>query len=122
MMPFYYPGDIYTRPEGVEEDPDWVMREREAFGTYRDLNADGEMDHNEVKEWLIPSSYNAAGAEAKHLIYESDKNKVRIGISICIVMCCLQEIRICVNPCSISPVFIHFFTENLNSSKKKGLI
>ncbi|XP_072047360.1 calumenin-B-like [Amphiura filiformis] len=71
-----YIADIYKRPaEGVEEDPDWVKQERESFGIYRDRNGDGFMDFAEVKEWLIPTEYSAAEAEAKHLIYESDKNK-----------------------------------------------
>ena len=57
-------------------DPDWVVTERESFSVYRDTNADGYMDHNEVREWLLPSSYDIAESEAKHLIHEVDQNDV----------------------------------------------
>ena len=60
-----------------EAEPDWVKGEREQFSTYRDKNSDGHMDHDEVKDWLLPSDYDHSKAEANHLIYESDKNKVR---------------------------------------------
>ncbi|CAC5409695.1 unnamed protein product [Mytilus coruscus] len=33
------------------------------------------MDHEEVKDWIIPPDYDHTDAEAKHLIYESDTNK-----------------------------------------------
>jgi hypothetical protein len=35
------------------------------------------MDKDEVKNWIIPPNYDHSEAEAKHLIYETDENKVR---------------------------------------------
>lgn len=62
---------------GSEEDePDWVKNEREQFALYRDKDNDGVMDKSEVKDWILPSDYNHAEAEALHLLHESDENKV----------------------------------------------
>lgn len=74
-LPFV--GDMWRGEKEGEAEPDWVKGEREQFSTYRDKNADGHMDHDEVKDWLLPSDYDHSKAEANHLIYESDKNKVR---------------------------------------------
>ena len=63
-------------PNQDGEEPEWVKSEREQFNTYRDKNSDGKMDHDEVKDWIIPPDYDHTDAEAKHLIYESDTNKV----------------------------------------------
>jgi len=70
-------GDMWpdANKEGAEE-PDWVKTEREQFSMYRDKNKDGFMDREEVKDWIIPDDYDHADAEAKHLIYESDGNRV----------------------------------------------
>ena len=38
------------------------------------------MDFEEIKSWILPIDYNHAEAEAKHLIYKSDKNKVSCGM------------------------------------------
>lgn len=61
-----------------EEEPEWVKNEREQYNQYRDKNGDGIMDAEEVKAWIIPPEYDHAEAEAKHLIYESDKDKVGV--------------------------------------------
>lgn len=63
-------------PNQEEEEPDWVKSEREQFNTYRDSNKDGKMDNDEVKHWIIPPDYDHSQAEAKHLLYESDDDKV----------------------------------------------
>ena len=71
-------GDMYSpedHEDGVEE-PEWVKTEREQFSQYRDENKDGKMDKEEVKRWILPDNYNHAEAEAKHLMYETDSNKV----------------------------------------------
>ncbi|XP_052065479.1 calumenin-like isoform X2 [Mytilus californianus] len=68
-----YIGDMWPNQDG--EEPEWVKSEREQFNTYRDKNSDGKMDHEEVKDWIIPPDYDHTDAEAKHLIYESDTNK-----------------------------------------------
>jgi len=56
--------------------PEWVETEREHFSKYRDTDKDGYMNHLEVKNWISPPDYEHTSAEAKHLIYESDINKV----------------------------------------------
>lgn len=63
-------------PSNGEEEPQWVQTEREHFSKWRDLNKDGKMDHDEVKHWIMPEDYDHAQSESKHLIHESDKNKV----------------------------------------------
>ncbi|VDI68875.1 calumenin-like isoform X2 [Mytilus galloprovincialis] len=68
-----YIGDMWPNKDG--EEPEWVKSEREQFNTYRDKNSDGKMDHEEVKDWIIPPDYDHTDAESKHLIYESDTNK-----------------------------------------------
>ena len=59
-----------------EEEPEWVKTEREQFSSFRDKNKDDFMDKEEVKEWILPADYDHSEAEAKHLIYESDSNRV----------------------------------------------
>ena len=64
------------KEEGAEE-PEWVKTEREQFTEYRDQNKDGKMDKEEVKSWILPDNYDHAEAEAKHLMYEADSDKVK---------------------------------------------
>ncbi|ERE84649.1 calumenin [Cricetulus griseus] len=47
----------------------------EQFVEFRDKNRDGKMDKEETKDWILPSDYDHAEAEARHLVYESDQNK-----------------------------------------------
>lgn len=71
-------GDIwpqFEREEGADE-PDWVKTEREHFNKHRDKNNDGSLDKEEISAWISPPDYDHAHAEAKHLIYEADTNKV----------------------------------------------
>ncbi|XP_069057086.1 reticulocalbin-3 isoform X3 [Pleurodeles waltl] len=69
-----YIGDMYST-ENDEPEPDWVKSERQQFLDFRDLNKDGKMDHSEISHWIMPPDYDHADVEAKHLIYESDKDK-----------------------------------------------
>ncbi|KAM9327372.1 calumenin-A isoform 1-T2 [Pholidichthys leucotaenia] len=69
-----YIGDMYPLEEG-EEEPEWVASERQQFLEFRDKNNDGKMDKEETLDWILPSDYDHAEAEAKHLLYESDSNK-----------------------------------------------
>lgn len=69
------PGDMYTAEEG-EEEPEWVETERQQFSEFRDKNNDGKMDKEETLDWILPPDYDHAEAEAKHLLHESDANKV----------------------------------------------
>ncbi|KAL9704612.1 hypothetical protein quinque_008130 [Culex quinquefasciatus] len=39
-----------------------------------DKDKDGLMDHQEVKDWIIPADFDHAEAEARHLIYEADSD------------------------------------------------
>lgn len=45
------------------------------FHTNRDINKDGVMDKEEVKEWMFPSNYDAVKSEVSHLIYHADTDK-----------------------------------------------
>jgi len=60
------------------EEPEWVKSEREQFSKYRDLNNDGFMDRDEVQQWISPPDYDHTAAEAKHLMFESDADKVQL--------------------------------------------
>lgn len=69
-----YIGDMYASEDG-EEDPEWVATERQQFSEFRDKNNDGKMDKEETLDWILPSDYDHAEAEAKHLLHESDANQ-----------------------------------------------
>ncbi|ODM97252.1 Calumenin [Orchesella cincta] len=66
-----YISDLY-RGEPGDEEPTWVENERDSFRTYRDKNNDGVLDHDEVKQWIMPDEYDHAEAESNHLIHTSD--------------------------------------------------
>lgn len=71
-----YIADLYSPEDGPTQSvPEWVKREREQFKQYRDFNKDGYLDRTEVKEWIVPTNFDHAEAEAKHLIFEADSNK-----------------------------------------------
>ncbi|XP_040835987.1 reticulocalbin-1 isoform X1 [Ochotona curzoniae] len=69
-----YIADMFSHEENGPE-PDWVVSEREQFDEFRDLNKDGKLDKDEIRHWILPQDYDHAQAEARHLVYESDKNK-----------------------------------------------
>lgn len=57
-----------------KEDEDGELSEREHFYE-RDINKDGKLDIQEMTAWILSQDYgDLAGAEAKHLISESDEN------------------------------------------------
>ncbi len=67
------------RPDGSDrnaEEPDWVKSERDMFKQYRDTDKDGKLNKNEMKEWIMPSNFDHAEAEAKHLLHMADDDKV----------------------------------------------
>ncbi|XP_022106337.1 calumenin-B-like isoform X1 [Acanthaster planci] len=70
-----YIGDMYRENNDGAEEPEWVKTEREQFAQFRDKNHDGFMDLEEVGEWILPTEYDHIEAEAKHLIFEADKDK-----------------------------------------------
>lgn len=59
-----------------EPEPDWVARERAQFREHRDLDKNGKMDRHEVGEWIMPSGYDPVEAEAQHLFYHADRDRV----------------------------------------------
>ncbi|KAM5249011.1 reticulocalbin-1 [Ctenodactylus gundi] len=69
-----YIADMFSHEDNGPE-PDWVLSEREQFSDFRDLNKDGKLDQDEIRHWILPQDYDHAQAEARHLVYESDKNK-----------------------------------------------
>ncbi|XP_034937858.1 calumenin-A [Chelonus insularis] len=69
-----YIDDMYRPEEEEGEEPEWVKNEREQFSNYRDKDGNGFMDNEEIKNWIIPEDFDHAEAEAKHLIYEADKD------------------------------------------------
>ncbi|XP_005364081.1 reticulocalbin-1 [Microtus oregoni] len=69
-----YIADMFSHEDNGPE-PDWVLSEREQFNDFRDLNKDGKLDKDEIRHWILPQDYDHAQAEARHLVYESDKNK-----------------------------------------------
>lgn len=62
--------------EGDGDEPEWVTTERQQFTEFRDKNKDGKMDKDETRDWILPQDYDHAEAEAKHLVYEADGDKV----------------------------------------------
>lgn len=68
--------------DGNADEPEWVKTEREQFVEFRDKNRDGKMDKEETKDWILPSDYDHAEAEARHLVYESDQNKVSVPFKV----------------------------------------
>lgn len=73
---FCFTADMFAHEDGGPE-PDWVRIERDQFSDFRDLNKDGKMDLEEIRHWILPQDYDHAQAEARHLVYESDTDKVR---------------------------------------------
>lgn len=71
---------MFAHEDGGPE-PDWVRTEREQFSDFRDLNKDGKMDQDEIRHWIMPQDYDHAQAEARHLVYESDQDKVPYTVS-----------------------------------------
>lgn len=67
-----YIGDMFKGEDDGEDEPEWVKNERDIFVNFRDKDKDGVMDAEEVKDWIIPSDFDHAEAEARHLIYEAD--------------------------------------------------
>ncbi|XP_055375309.1 calumenin-A [Condylostylus longicornis] len=69
-----YIGDMYKHSEN-EEEPDWVVSERDVFKKFRDHDGDGFLNKEEIHEWITPKDFDHAEAEAKHLVFEADTNE-----------------------------------------------
>ena len=70
-----YISDLYSPDErSTQYVPEWVSKEREQFRNYRDKNHDGFLDRDEIRDWIVPTNYDHAQAEARHLIHEADSD------------------------------------------------
>lgn len=78
--PLIAKGDMFKPESEGDTEPAWVTQEREQFGLYRDRDGDGKMNAQEIGEWILPTEYDHAEAEAKHLMYEADVNKVSVSV------------------------------------------
>ncbi|XP_016984148.1 calumenin-B [Drosophila rhopaloa] len=67
-----YIGDMYRSANAEDEEPEWVANEREAFSNHRDLDKDGYLNEEEVKQWISPQDFDHSESEAKHLLFEAD--------------------------------------------------
>ncbi|KRZ30565.1 Calumenin [Trichinella pseudospiralis] len=69
-----YITDMYRAEDYPEqkEEPEWVKSERQMFKEHRDKDKDGKMDREELKEWLMPTNFDHAEAESRHLIHIAD--------------------------------------------------
>lgn len=83
---------MFAHEEGGPE-PDWIKTEREQFSDFRDLNKDGKMDQDEIRHWIMPQDYDHAQAEARHLVYESDQDKVRCPFRTAVVIVSLSRVN-----------------------------
>jgi Ca2+-binding EF-hand superfamily protein len=67
-----YISDMYHPDNEDEEEPEWLKIEIEHFRTIRDKDGDGFLNHDEVRDWLLPVEYDHIEAEAQHLVSECD--------------------------------------------------
>ncbi|KAI6240121.1 Calumenin-A [Aphelenchoides fujianensis] len=73
-----YIGDMYRPadyPELNGKEPEWVQAERDMFREHRDKDADGKLNKEEMREWIMPLNFDHAEAEAKHLVGIADDDK-----------------------------------------------
>lgn len=69
-----YIGDMWLEEDDGEE-PEWVEEERKQFHDFRDKDKSGFLEDEEVRNWILPSEYDHAEGEAKHLIESADTNQ-----------------------------------------------
>ena len=106
--PLSPPDDLWPAYERQEDEPEpnWVQSEREQFSTHRDKDADGRLSKEEVAQWVMPDGFDHAKAEAAHLVYEADVDKVCVCVCVCVcayVRAC-GRMRACVVLCSVCSV------------------
>ena len=58
--------------EDEGDEPDWVEEERRQFHEFRDKDKSGFLENDEVRDWILPSEYDHAEGEARHLIESCD--------------------------------------------------
>lgn len=66
-----YIGDMWHEEDDGEE-PEWVEEERRQFHEFRDADKSGYLENQEVRDWILPSEYDHAEGEARHLIESCD--------------------------------------------------
>merc|ERR1712130_462720 len=69
-----YIGDMWLEDEDEGEEPDWVEEERKQFHDFRDKDQSGFLENEEVRDWILPSEYDHAEGEARHLIESADSD------------------------------------------------
>ncbi|KAM9530533.1 calumenin-like [Salvelinus alpinus] len=69
----------HLRMERVNQ-PDWVLMEKKHFTEFRDNNKDGFLDNHEVAQWILPGEIDHTDNEAKHLIHETDTDKLSCSV------------------------------------------
>merc|ERR1712130_280185 len=69
-----YIGDMWLEDEDEGEEPDWGEEERKQFHDFRDKDQSGFLENEEVRDWILPSEYDHAEGEARHLIESADSD------------------------------------------------
>eukprot|EP00071_Canis_lupus_P054497 XP_544790.2 reticulocalbin-2 isoform X1 [Canis lupus familiaris] len=67
----------YRRDPTANEDPEWILVEKDRFLNDYDKDNDGRLDPQELLSWVVPNNQGIAQEEALHLIDEMDLNSDR---------------------------------------------
>ena len=59
-----------------DDEPEWLQEERETFKNTLDKDKDGQLNRQEVIDWVIPEYYESIETETRHLISQADGDKV----------------------------------------------
>ncbi|XP_067390881.1 reticulocalbin-2 isoform X3 [Emydura macquarii macquarii] len=64
----------YRRDPTANEDPEWILVEKDRFVNDYDKDNDGNLNPQELLTWVVPNNQGIAQEEALHLIEEMDLN------------------------------------------------
>ncbi|XP_048338066.1 reticulocalbin-2 [Sphaerodactylus townsendi] len=64
----------YRRDPTANEDPEWILVEKDRFRNDYDKNQDGKLNPQELLGWVVPNNEGIAQEEAVHLIEEMDSD------------------------------------------------
>uniref|UniRef100_A0A8C8R640 Reticulocalbin-2 n=1 Tax=Pelusios castaneus TaxID=367368 RepID=A0A8C8R640_9SAUR len=64
----------YRRDPTANDDPEWILVEKDRFVNDYDKDHDGKLNPQELLTWVVPSNQGIAQEEALHLIEEMDLN------------------------------------------------
>ncbi|EFB16257.1 hypothetical protein PANDA_018794, partial [Ailuropoda melanoleuca] len=67
----------YRRDPTANEDPEWILVEKDRFLNDYDKDTNGKLDPQELLSWVVPNNQGIAQEEALHLIDEMDLNSDR---------------------------------------------